>query len=252
MTDNENLNEHFDDGKVKCEVCGEKFGTISPQHLKKHNLTTAEYKRLYPDAKMAGSAFSKKQKYKNTKLFNDEKKEDNIEDDKSKSVKDIEDNLPLPDDEDDDDNIIEFEFDDELFTDDDVNDNEYLDLQKISKNENLSKEQVKQNFNEKFKHITLDHKRNVAKYLYENLPDIVSDYFIRVYDNNGLMLNRYITDFADPTNKIAFFFPNVYWHNQETPSIEDKYKILKEKGWRVIEISGKDVVDSLREMFGDD
>lgn len=34
---------------VTCKLCGEQFGQINPRHLKKHNLTMAEYKSMFPN-----------------------------------------------------------------------------------------------------------------------------------------------------------------------------------------------------------
>lgn len=36
--------------KVKCEICGKEFEMIAPAHLRTHNLTTAEYHKMFPDA----------------------------------------------------------------------------------------------------------------------------------------------------------------------------------------------------------
>lgn len=35
---------------IACKICGQKFHTISPAHLKKHWTTMIAYKILYPDA----------------------------------------------------------------------------------------------------------------------------------------------------------------------------------------------------------
>jgi len=36
--------------KYKCEICGKMFKTITNSHLKKHDLTTREYREIYPNA----------------------------------------------------------------------------------------------------------------------------------------------------------------------------------------------------------
>lgn len=36
---------------VTCEVCNKKFKFVSNTHLKLHNLTTEDYKRMYPNSK---------------------------------------------------------------------------------------------------------------------------------------------------------------------------------------------------------
>lgn len=238
---NEQLND--DDGKVKCEVCGKRFGFISPRHLDKHNLTTQEYKNLYPNAKLAGSSFSTIKKNKNKSIFNNE---DNIvTDEKEEEIKNIENELPLPTEEDED-IFMNGNFDDELFLDISENDIEKEDYDLI---ENIDEYSTRLDFDKKFNDIKLEQKLSVAKYLYKKFPNIQNDYFIRILDNEGLTIKRYITDFADPVNNIVFFFPDVYWHNQEVPSDEKKYKTIKELGWKIVEIKGKNIVDSLKYRF---
>lgn len=45
---------------VKCEICGELLKNISNTHLKKHNITTKQYKKLYPDSPIRGKATQEK------------------------------------------------------------------------------------------------------------------------------------------------------------------------------------------------
>jgi len=39
--------------KIRCEICGQEFGQITCSHLKKHGLTMAQYRDMYPDAIVA-------------------------------------------------------------------------------------------------------------------------------------------------------------------------------------------------------
>lgn len=41
-----------EEDRVECKICGEKFKRINWAHLKKHNLTTEEYKKQFPNAKI--------------------------------------------------------------------------------------------------------------------------------------------------------------------------------------------------------
>ena len=52
------------DEKVKCEVCGKEFEAITPFHLKTHNLTMEEYRRMFPDTPI----FSEKTKEKMSEI----------------------------------------------------------------------------------------------------------------------------------------------------------------------------------------
>ena len=45
---------------VRCEICGGEFTQIQAGHLKFHNLTITEYKKLYPDAKIMTDAVREK------------------------------------------------------------------------------------------------------------------------------------------------------------------------------------------------
>jgi len=38
--------------KIECKVCGKKFKRITHTHLKKHGMTTEEYREKYPDASL--------------------------------------------------------------------------------------------------------------------------------------------------------------------------------------------------------
>ena len=46
--------------KIKCEICEKHFGIISPTHLKKHNISMVEYKKLYPESLIVSENVSKK------------------------------------------------------------------------------------------------------------------------------------------------------------------------------------------------
>ena len=47
VVEEEAVTEVIDDGKVACQVCGQRFGKITAMHLKKHEMTLAEYKETY-------------------------------------------------------------------------------------------------------------------------------------------------------------------------------------------------------------
>ena len=37
------------DNKIQCQICKNFFEMISPTHLKKHNISMQEYKKMYPE-----------------------------------------------------------------------------------------------------------------------------------------------------------------------------------------------------------
>jgi len=54
----------FDEkGNVACQICGKSFMTISPQHLKKHNIKFSDYFKRYPNAPKTSEKFDARSKY---------------------------------------------------------------------------------------------------------------------------------------------------------------------------------------------
>jgi len=64
----------FDEkGHVACQICGKSFLTISPQHLKKHNIKFADYFKRYPNAPKTSDQFDARSKYgKDKTIFKDQ------------------------------------------------------------------------------------------------------------------------------------------------------------------------------------
>jgi len=63
---------------VICEICGKEFEMISPTHLKKHNLTTKEYKEVFPEAKLSSKVRNQKITEGQTGAIFTESRKDNI------------------------------------------------------------------------------------------------------------------------------------------------------------------------------
>jgi hypothetical protein len=61
--------EEYEPNKVACEICGKQFTAITNTHLKKHELTTDEYCKLYPTASLVSDA-QRERASKNAKLHN--------------------------------------------------------------------------------------------------------------------------------------------------------------------------------------
>ena len=64
----------FDEkGRVACQICGKAFLTISPQHLKKHNIKFADYFKRYPNAPKTSDQFDARSKYgKDKNIFKEQ------------------------------------------------------------------------------------------------------------------------------------------------------------------------------------
>jgi len=59
-------------GKVVCQECGKAFKLLSPAHLKKHDITMAEYKLKYPECPISGAEYKATQfTFKDSVLFKD-------------------------------------------------------------------------------------------------------------------------------------------------------------------------------------
>ena len=58
--------EKYDNGKVVCQVCGKSF-VILGNHIKRHDMTTEEYKEKFPDCPMTSEQFKAKMKYSSNK-----------------------------------------------------------------------------------------------------------------------------------------------------------------------------------------
>ncbi len=65
-----------EDGKIKCAICGQVYSRITQNHLNKHNITVAEYKKKYPDAPLSGLALMAKLHHGDSDLFIKEEEKD--------------------------------------------------------------------------------------------------------------------------------------------------------------------------------
>jgi len=67
-------------GRVTCQICGKSYQVISPTHLKKHNISYADYIKRYPTAPLSSKEFTVKSKYGKVKdLFTPKESEDALE-----------------------------------------------------------------------------------------------------------------------------------------------------------------------------
>lgn len=66
----------FDEkGKVVCQICGKSFLTISPRHLKSHNVLYGDYYKRFPNAPKSGDEFAARSKYGKDKTIFKEQEE---------------------------------------------------------------------------------------------------------------------------------------------------------------------------------
>ena len=190
-------------GKVNCQICGKPFAIISPRHLKKHDITHAEYKLRFPDAPLTNEEFAVKSLYGRHKdMFKVSEPEEP-------------DNYTLTD--------------DSIIGDEEIVDKEVILIEDfgVTKKDVTNSDPV------------ANMKKRIFNHLSMYLHNVRQNYFIEEKTLGGLTKFRYISDFADPVLKINVEFPDTFWHNQDIfidPLREEK---LKSGGWKVIKIRGK-------------
>lgn len=195
-------------GKVNCQVCGKPFITISPRHLKKHDLTYGEYTAQFPDAPVSSEEFSIRSVYgKNKEMF----------DDPEPKIEEVDDLSILSE------SVTEEDYIQETEKDPDIEELEILKLKKQVPERPLSPIEQEQ--------------QHILTYLSTIFPNVKKDYFVEEKTITGHLKYRYITDYADPVRKIAFYFPKTFWHNEDVFSMDPgRDRKLKEDGWKVVKV----------------
>ena len=98
-------------------------------------------------------------------------------------------------------------------------------------------------------------KDRIRQHLILYFTNIEQNYLVREFGVNDKELKfEFITDFADPVLRVAFFFPDTFWHNRDYLIDLNKNLKLTERGWKVLEIKGKspsidDLDESLRDNY---
>jgi len=206
-------------GKVKCQVCGKSFLTISPRHLIKHDMKYGDYTTRFPDAPVSSEEFSVRSLYgKNKDMF--------------KNAEEIVDSLKIKD--------PELETNDEMI----IEENPIIEELEILK----LKETI----------VKLDKvqatKKNILTFLSTILPNVKQDIFIEEKSISGHLKYQYISDFADPIRKIAFYFPETFWHNEDVYQDHHRNSKIKEDGWKVVTVKKvnptlEDIDNALKEVI---
>ena len=84
--------------------------------------------------------------------------------------------------------------------------------------------------------------------------NVKQDYSIEEKTLSGHLKYKYITDYADPILKIAFFFPDTFWHNEDPFYDHLRDSNLEGDGWKVVKIRKvnptiKDIENAIKEVF---
>ena len=198
-------------GKVACQICGKTFLTISPAHLKSHNILFADYFKRYPNAPKSGQEFAARSKYGKVKtIFKDEETQSIIGEDIFVDEEPEIDELPIK-----------------------------REVERLAKKANPMQSA----------------KDRIRQHLILYFTNIEQNYLVREFGVNDKELKfEFITDFADPVLRVAFFFPDTFWHNRDYLIDLNKNLKLTERGWKVLEIKGKspsidDLDESLRDNY---
>lgn len=194
------MEQNIDDGKVACEICGERFKIITTVHLKKHKISLQEYKEKYPNAKLTGAKYSMSMKQKGNDIFKRKMEVDTISDMKEPVIEES-----VSDD-------ITPEIEEIAITD--------LDMEPVP--EDKIGQQI----------------GTVLNIIKTYFPKTEKNYFIRKINLNNQLAYEFITDYADPMAKIIFDFPNTFWHNNHHTNIFRNRRI-KEDGWKVFTFNSK-------------
>ena len=198
-----------ENNKIICQMCGNSYLIISPRHLKKHNVTHAEYQLRFPVAPLSSKQFSALGKYgKEKHLFVEEE------------LKKFEDNPEVEDFNGDDPDIPEHDV--EPTIEEDINFEKIIEEMPPKSSDicNINKDKI------------LDHLKGI-------FTNIKKDYMIQVFSVDNRLIFESISDFADPILKVDIEFPNTFWHNRMPYVDPTRDHKLSQYGWKVIKIKSK-------------
>lgn len=195
--------EFDQEGKVICQICGKPLNIISPSHLRKHDINLQQYKEKFKGINVTSEKFRVVSKFCHSSALAPTPK-------------------PLNE-------IME-----EVIVDQPISPIE--DLTKII--EKASEPPTKINIlppqKPKSKNPMKDMKTRILMMIKPYFLNIQQDYEVQIFTGTGHLLHEFITDFADPNQKIVINFPQTFWHNKNPdPAVN---KRLSEHGWKVIEI----------------
>jgi len=204
----------YNDDKTKlyCQVCGKLYKAITKTHLKFHDIDTDEYKKiyktpLYTDKHRKHLSVVNKEKFKHLMKDHENKPAQEEVPIEEVNIADIVDEM------------------DEVYFDQSVE--EINDIQKPQTDPSYTKTELAYNIEELL-----------------NSGKVIENYFVEESSGSGAfpgtiqLKYSFVTDIAIPQLKVAFFFPDTYWHNREVAPDPNKYKKLAEDGWKCIVIKG--------------
>lgn len=221
-----NFPELNEDGtRIVCQVCGKDFKAITQSHLKFHGMSPESYKNKF------GTPLVTEQQKQHLSVVNKAKFKEIFKEHEDKPPE-----AEVPIEEVTIDDIMLEEVDDISF-DQDIKD---IKGPEATQDPLYTRTELAYNIEELMGNIT-------AK----------ENYFIEESSGSGAfpgtthLKYSFITDIAIPELKVAFFFPDTFWHNRELASDPNKYTKIAEDGWKAIVIKGnsptmEEVAEQLR------
>lgn len=217
-----NFPEFSEKGEVICQECGQGFKVLTGTHTRKHGMSIEDYRVKYPGAPTSGKMFSLTMSQ--TKL-------------KSQTFKE----KPEP--------IVEDSSgEDDLITDEVLDDEDAPTIEEIQesiKDEDMTdlfkgdeKREMEYDPTEVDTQTPRD-KLSLLKFLRTKYPFIQNNYMIRKFTLTNFLEFEFVTDMADPINKIDFEFPNAFWHNRMPFEDPQRNIKLRREGWKVITIDSR-------------
>jgi len=254
-------------GDVICLVCKERMETISYRHLFfKHGINNAQYKEKFPGVIVSSEAYRRKiserkkeaarlRKLAETEILptGDEEPKQELPDDHIDEISDYDnrkqEKTPTVDEEINDNDVNEIDYAELAKRSRELNElssknDEVIDLIDVVESPNDEQPQVQDD--KAFDKIlekkgpsdpAQEYKLQILDVLRGFFGHVQPDYMIESYGPmSGRLKFRFVTDFADPVMKVVIMFPNTFWHNRDFPEDPQKNEKLRDDNWKVITI----------------
>ena len=236
---------YTDDGtKLICQYCLSEYKTITPSHLKFHDMTMEDYKNRFPDAPLK---MPNKKKTKSNHISTRENLK--ATDGTLLSLKNMTESLIIN-------KNIEKVIKDETVVLEETKEQ----IASVKKEETkeqsvpVKKEETKKRvipIKKKEKSSLILVKDKIFKIVKEFFPNIKKNYVFKKTNVKGNILYTVLTDFGDPSEKIMFDFSGMAW-NIKTPLMTKYHKkeLLEESRWQYVDIKNIGITElELREIL---
>ena len=231
-------------GRVTCKLCERNFKILTDKHMRgAHGITLKEYKERFPGAEIAGQYWSVMQTNKDHHLFNK-----TPIDTAPPSPSPVE--MPVTDEDliTDDMDIVPDSQEDLHFTEGD----KFPEIEELDMNAPIEIEDAVEE-SKLLDPEGLNSKKATFLFLKSIYPTVVENFNIQKFFQGKHLVYQFITDIADPINKIDFEFPDTYWHNEGIPDLTREAKLRKD-GWNIVIVKGANptsekIKDALEKEF---